>query len=64
MERESNTKIAIRGKGSVKEGSKGRHAGAIKGMADDENDELHVLIQGENDEDVSDTITTHAESTL
>jgi splicing factor 1 len=60
MERESNTKIAIRGKGSVKEGSKGRHAGAIKGMADDENDELHVLIQGENDEDVRHTsITQH-----
>jgi len=50
MEKETNTKIAIRGKGSVKEGSKGRNSG--KAM-DDENDELHVLIQGENEEDVS-----------
>lgn len=55
MERESNTKIAIRGKGSVKEGSKGRNV--MKGL-DDENDELHVLIQGDNEEDVSRTTSS------
>lgn len=49
MEKETNTKIAIRGKGSVKEGSKGRNIGK---QMDDENDELHVLIQGETEEEV------------
>ncbi|RLN63549.1 hypothetical protein BBP00_00004062 [Phytophthora kernoviae] len=46
MERETNCKIAIRGKGSVKEGSKGKKTNA------DENDDLHVLITGENDDDL------------
>jgi splicing factor 1 len=50
MERETNTKIAIRGKGSVKEGAKGRQV--MKGL-DDENDDLHVFIQGDTEEDVS-----------
>jgi splicing factor 1 len=49
MERETNTKIAIRGKGSVKEGSKARQV--MKGL-DDENDDLHVLIQGDTEEEV------------
>jgi splicing factor 1 len=48
MEKETNTKISIRGKGSVKEGSKGRNAGKNQ----DEDDELHVHIQGETDESV------------
>uniref|UniRef100_K3WKL6 Branchpoint-bridging protein n=1 Tax=Globisporangium ultimum (strain ATCC 200006 / CBS 805.95 / DAOM BR144) TaxID=431595 RepID=K3WKL6_GLOUD len=46
MEKESNCKIAIRGKGSVKEGSKGKKLNA------DENDDLHVLITGEKEEDL------------
>ncbi|CAI5703474.1 unnamed protein product [Peronospora effusa] len=46
MERETNCKIAIRGKGSVKEGSKGKKVNG------DENDELHVLITGDRDEDL------------
>ncbi|TYZ62725.1 hypothetical protein PybrP1_001418 [[Pythium] brassicae (nom. inval.)] len=46
MEKESNCKIAIRGKGSVKEGSKGKKNTA------DENDDLHVLITGEREEDL------------
>lgn len=46
MEKESNCKIAIRGKGSVKEGSKGKKMNA------DENDDLHVLITGEREEDL------------
>uniref|UniRef100_A0AAV1UK97 Branchpoint-bridging protein n=1 Tax=Peronospora matthiolae TaxID=2874970 RepID=A0AAV1UK97_9STRA len=46
MERETNCKIAIRGKGSVKEGSKG------KKMNGDEDDDLHVLITGDREEDL------------
>lgn len=46
MERETNTRIAIRGKGSSKEGSRG------KKMVDDD-DDLHVLITGERESDVS-----------
>ncbi|GMF38206.1 unnamed protein product [Phytophthora fragariaefolia] len=46
MERETNCKIAIRGKGSVKEGSKGKKTNA------DENDDLHVLITGDREEDI------------
>lgn len=46
MERETNCKIAIRGKGSVKEGSKGKKMNA------DENDDLHVLITGDREEDL------------
>lgn len=46
MEKESNCKIAIRGKGSVKEGSRGKKTSA------DENDDLHVLITAENEEDL------------
>ncbi|GLD92998.1 hypothetical protein PINS_up001590 [Pythium insidiosum] len=46
MEKETNCKIAIRGKGSVKEGSKG------KKVHSDENDDLHVLITGEREEDL------------
>ncbi|TDH65766.1 hypothetical protein CCR75_006514 [Bremia lactucae] len=46
MERETNCKIAIRGKGSVKEGSKG------KKMIADENDDLHVLITGDREDEI------------
>ncbi|GMF12545.1 unnamed protein product [Phytophthora lilii] len=46
MERETNCKIAIRGKGSVKEGSKGKKSNA------DENDDLHVLITGDREDDI------------
>ncbi|KAG2788784.1 hypothetical protein PC129_g4211 [Phytophthora cactorum] len=46
MERETNCKIAIRGKGSVKEGSKGKKMNA------DENDDLHVLITGDREDDI------------
>lgn len=44
MEKDTNTKISIRGKGSQKEGKRGR-TGPQEGM----NEELHVFIQG-NDE--------------
>lgn len=46
MERESDCKIAIRGKGSVKEGAR-RGPTVI-----DEDDELHVYISGETEEAV------------
>lgn len=48
MQKETNTKIAIRGKGSVKEG-------ATRDPKYDygENEELHVLITGDTQEDVS-----------
>lgn len=46
MEKETGCKIAIRGKGSVKEGSKG------KKMNSDENDDLHVLITGDREDDI------------
>lgn len=46
MERETDCKIAIRGKGSVKEGAR-------RGpMAIDEDDELHVYVSGETEEAV------------
>ncbi|SCV69827.1 BQ2448_1221 [Microbotryum intermedium] len=48
MERESGAKISIRGKGSVKDG-KGRPGG---GRDDDENEELHCLIQADLEEKV------------
>jgi splicing factor 1 len=46
MEKETNCKIAIRGRGSVKEGSKGKKLNA------DDDDDLHVLIMGERQEDI------------
>lgn len=46
LERETNCKISIRGKGSVKEGRSRRgHA--------EEDDELHVLVTGDREEDVA-----------
>jgi splicing factor 1 len=42
MEQETGTKISIRGKGSVKDGSKGR----AKHDGPDEDDELHVHVDG------------------
>eukprot|EP00240_Pyramimonas_obovata_P001116 CAMPEP_0118957364 /NCGR_PEP_ID=MMETSP1169-20130426/62064_1 /TAXON_ID=36882 /ORGANISM="Pyramimonas obovata, Strain CCMP722" /LENGTH=498 /DNA_ID=CAMNT_0006905439 /DNA_START=36 /DNA_END=1529 /DNA_ORIENTATION=- len=47
MQKETNTKISIRGKGSVKEGS-ARDPGRDYG----EDDDLHVLIEGDTNEDV------------
>ena len=47
MESESGCKIAIRGRGSVKEG-KGR-----KESSPDDDDELHVLIQGKDEQSVN-----------
>ncbi len=48
MEKETGCKISIRGKGSVKEG-KTRKQNENRG---DENDPLHVLIQGDSQEQV------------
>lgn len=47
MQKETNTKIAIRGKGSVKEG-------AARDPRNDygEDEELHVLVTGDRQEDV------------
>jgi len=47
MEKETGCKIAIRGKGSVKEG-RGKREGQGQG-APDENDQLHVLLTADND---------------
>ncbi|KAF0748264.1 hypothetical protein AaE_007402, partial [Aphanomyces astaci] len=47
MEKEFNCRIAIRGRGSVKEGSKG------KKMMSDDHEELHVLITGDREEDIA-----------
>jgi len=44
LEQESNCKISIRGKGSVKAGRQGK--------PEDEQDELHVIITGESEENV------------
>lgn len=48
MQQETGCKIEIRGKGSIKEGSRGRQQAAQQGV--DANDELHVLIQGDTQE--------------
>lgn len=48
MERDTSCKIAIRGRGSVKEGSKKQK----QPPEPDANEDLHVLIQGEREEDV------------
>jgi splicing factor 1 len=49
MEEKTNCKIAIRGRGSVKEGARGRKDGkAFEG----EDEELHVLITGDNQSSV------------
>mmetsp|Transcript_8919 Transcript_8919/g.11212 ORF Transcript_8919/g.11212 Transcript_8919/m.11212 type:complete len:704 (-) Transcript_8919:1366-3477(-) len=45
MESKTNCKIAIRGKGSVKEGAKGRRDGK---MLEGDNEPLHVVITGES----------------
>jgi splicing factor 1 len=47
LEQETGCKISIRGKGSAKEGSKGRAAKYV-----DEDEELHVHIQGDDEEKV------------
>jgi splicing factor 1 len=47
MEAETGCKISIRGKGSVKEGAKAR---GVKSFDDD--DELHVYVQGETEDQV------------
>ena len=55
MQKETNTKIAIRGKGSVKEGA-ARDPKYDYG----EEEELHVLITGDKIEDVSRPVLTPA----
>ncbi|GLI61404.1 hypothetical protein VaNZ11_003623 [Volvox africanus] len=50
MEKETNTKIAIRGKGSIKEGRTRRDPMGRPEPGED--DELHVLITGDHDDDV------------
>lgn len=45
LEKDTNTKISIRGKGSLKEGSK-------RPKHPDDDDELHVHIQGETEDSV------------
>ena len=47
MQRETNTRIAIRGKGSIKEG-----ASREPGMDYQEDEDLHVLITGDTDDEV------------
>lgn len=47
MERETNTKIAIRGRGSVKEGRLRKDGGRIDNA---EHEELHVLVTADTDE--------------
>mmetsp|Transcript_10185 Transcript_10185/g.15278 ORF Transcript_10185/g.15278 Transcript_10185/m.15278 type:complete len:684 (-) Transcript_10185:1611-3662(-) len=49
LEVKTNCKIAIRGKGSVKEGARGRRDGRVY---DGENEPLHVLISGDSQENV------------
>ena len=48
MEQETGCKISIRGKGSVKEGSRGR----TSKVAVDEDEDLHVHITGDDPEKV------------
>lgn len=48
MEEETKCKISVRGKGSIKEGSKGK----TSKFNDYDSDELHIHITGENEEDV------------
>jgi splicing factor 1 len=59
MEREFGCKIAIRGKGSVKEG-KGRRDGVVD---PDSHDDIHVLVQGDNQDSV-DRAATEVERLL
>lgn len=49
LEADTGCKISIRGKGSVKDGSKGRSTDAVK---DSESEDLHVFLQGEDQETV------------
>mmetsp|Transcript_9550 Transcript_9550/g.35001 ORF Transcript_9550/g.35001 Transcript_9550/m.35001 type:complete len:702 (-) Transcript_9550:115-2220(-) len=49
MQKETNCRITIRGKGSVKEGSKDMRK---KMENSDDNDEMHVLVEGEAEDDV------------
>jgi len=49
MEEKTNCKIAIRGRGSVKEGARGRRDG--KPM-EGENEDLHVVVTGDTQDDV------------
>jgi splicing factor 1 len=49
MEQETGCKISIRGKGSIKEGSKGRSS---QNETSTENEDLHVVITGDTDESV------------
>lgn len=50
MEGKTGCKIAIRGKGSVKEGARGRRDGKIM---EGDNEPLHVVVTGDNQENVN-----------
>ena len=52
MEQDSGCKISIRGKGSVKEGSKGRNAKP----QDHETEDLHVYITGDTEENLEEAV--------
>ena len=48
MQQQTNTRISIRGKGSIKEGSNRPNPG----KNNDEEDDLHVLVEGDKEEDM------------
>jgi hypothetical protein len=48
MQKETNCSILIRGKGSVKPGQRKRN----NTSAEDEDDEMHVLVTAENEDDL------------
>eukprot|EP00587_Corethron_hystrix_P015313 CAMPEP_0113330590 /NCGR_PEP_ID=MMETSP0010_2-20120614/21752_1 /TAXON_ID=216773 ORGANISM="Corethron hystrix, Strain 308" /NCGR_SAMPLE_ID=MMETSP0010_2 /ASSEMBLY_ACC=CAM_ASM_000155 /LENGTH=53 /DNA_ID=CAMNT_0000193231 /DNA_START=1 /DNA_END=159 /DNA_ORIENTATION=- /assembly_acc=CAM_ASM_000155 len=50
MEEKTNCKIAIRGRGSVKEGARGRRD--VGKPMEGENEDLHVVVTGETQADV------------
>ena len=60
MENKTGCKIAIRGKGSVKEGARGRRDGKVM---EGDNERLHVVVTGDNQANV-DTAATMIEDML
>mmetsp|Transcript_19445 Transcript_19445/g.29539 ORF Transcript_19445/g.29539 Transcript_19445/m.29539 type:complete len:395 (-) Transcript_19445:206-1390(-) len=53
LENDSNCKISIRGRGSLREGSRGKDA---QRDIEDDQDDLHVFIEGSNEEDVKNAV--------